>query len=213
MPAQISIIVSEQRAGGGAIAGVTQDLHTLGAAADSNSGRVGGFFSNMLSTAAGFLAANVFSKIASSFTSFISSGISDAREAAIIMAQTENVISSMGNAAGVGAQHVAEFAASLSDAAGKSLFGDDQIQKATNMLLTFGEIKGEVLDLATTLTVDMAQALDSTPEKMAVMVGKILNSADAMAAAKRMGVSFTDEQIKLGKAMFEAGNKIGRAHV
>lgn len=136
-------------------------------------------------------------------------GIGDAREAAKITAQTEQVIKTMGNSAGVSAEHVASFASSLSAAAGKSLFGDDQIQSATNMLLTFGNIKGKALDLATTLTVDMAQALDSTPEKMSIMVGKLLNSADAMAAAKKMGVSFSDEQIKLGKHMFETGDIAG----
>src|SRR5262245_4471300 len=55
----------------------------------------------------------------------IVSGIGDAREAAQINAQTQQTIDSMGNAAGVSAQHVADYASSLSAAAGKSLFGDD----------------------------------------------------------------------------------------
>lgn len=133
------------------------------------------------------------------------SGIGDARAHAQVMAQTEQVIKTMGDSAGVSAQHVEDFAASLSAASGKSLFGDDEIQAATNMLLTFGNIKGEMLDLATTLTVDMAQAFKSTPEQMSIMIGKLLNSADAMSAAKRMGVSFTEEQMKLGKELFETG--------
>lgn len=139
------------------------------------------------------------------FGAALASGVQDARAHALVMAQTQQTIESMGNAAGVSAEHVESFAASLSAASGKSLFGDDQIQAATNMLLTFGNIKGATLDLATTLTVDMAQALKKTPEDMSIMVGKLLNSADAMSAAQRMGVSFSDEQLKLGKRLFETG--------
>lgn len=140
------------------------------------------------------------------FGAALADGVQDARAHALVMAQTEQTITSMGNAAGVSAEHVEDFAASLSAAKGKSLFGDDQIQAATNMLLTFGNIKGATLDLATTLTVDMAQALKKTPEDMSIMVGKILNSADAMSAAQRQGVSFSDAQLALGKRLFETGH-------
>lgn len=140
------------------------------------------------------------------FGAALAGGVKDAREHALVMAQTQQTIESMGNAAGVSAEHVEDFAASLSAASGKSLFGDDEIQAATNMLLTFGNIKGATLDLATTLTVDMAQALHKTPQDMSIMVGKILNSADAMSAAQRQGVSFTDAQLKLGKRLFETGH-------
>lgn len=136
----------------------------------------------------------------------IGSGLNDARESAKLMAATQQVISSMGNTAGVSAQHVSDLATSLSDANGMSLFGDDQIQASTNMLLTFGNIKGKVLDLATAMTVDMGQAMKKSPEDMSVMIGKLLNSADAMSAAQRMGVSFSDEQIKLGKHLFDTGH-------
>jgi phage-related protein len=139
----------------------------------------------------------------------INSGLSDAREADQLLAQTQAVITSTGNAAGTSAQHIVDYASSLSDAAGTSLFGDDQVQASENMLLTFTNIKGDVLDLATAMTVDMAQAFKSTPEQMSVMIGKLLNSADAMGAAKKMGISFTDEQMKLGKAMFDAGDMAG----
>lgn len=135
----------------------------------------------------------------------VASGIADAHEAAQIMAQTEAVIASTGAAAERTAEQIADLATKLSDAAGASKFGDDQIQSAENLLLTFTNLKGEVFDLATAMTVDMAQALHKTPEDMALMVGKLLNSADAMSAAQRAGVSFSDEQLKLGKHLFETG--------
>jgi hypothetical protein len=169
-------------------------------------GSIGGSLRTIGETAIGMFAGGLITKGFDALTSTLGDAFEGARQAGLVMAQTQQTINSMGNAAGVSAQHVADFAASLSDASGKSLFGDDQIQAATNMLLTFGNIKGATLDLATALTVDMAQALKKTPADLSVMIGKLLNSSDAMSAAKKMGVSFTDEQIKLGKHLFETGH-------
>lgn len=137
-------------------------------------------------------------------------GIGDAREAAGLFASTEQTILSMGNAAGVSAQHVVDMASSLSDAAGKSLFGDDQIQQASNLLLTFGEIKGATLDAATALTVDLAQALGGDPQAQAMMLGKALNDPiKGITALGKAGLTFSDEQKEVIRTMVESGNIAG----
>ena len=140
----------------------------------------------------------------------ISDGIEDAKNYAIIAAQTEAVIKSTGGAAGVSAEHVAEYAGSLSDAAGMSLFGDDQIQQSTNLLLTFSEIKGSVLDAATAISVDMAQAMGGAPKDAAIQLGKALNDpVKGITALTRVGVVFTEEQKAQIQAMQEAGDMAG----
>lgn len=137
-------------------------------------------------------------------------GISDARDAAIVFAQTESAIKATGGAAGVSAQHVSDYAASLSAASGQSLFGDDQIQESTNLLLTFKEIKGATLDAATAISVDMAQALGGAPADSAVQLGKALNDPIAgISALSRVGVTFSDEQKKMIKTMQEHGDMAG----
>lgn len=137
-------------------------------------------------------------------------GIGDAREAALINAQTAQVIKSTGEAAGVSAQHVQDYASSLSDAAGKSLFGDDQIQQSTNLLLTFTNIKAATLDAATAISVDMAQALGGAPKDAAIQLGKALNDPVAgISALSRVGVSFTEQQKEQIKTMQEAGDTAG----
>jgi hypothetical protein len=181
--------------------GLDQGISDAEARAESGFSHIGNIISGALKIGLAAAAAGVVA-----FGAVLKGGIDDARAHQLVMAQTEQTITSMGNAAGVSAEHVESLAASLSAASGKSLFGDDQVQAATNMLLTFGNIKGEMLDFATVLTVDMAQALKKTPEDMSIMVGKILNSADAMSAAQRQGVSFSDEQLKLGKRLFETGH-------
>lgn len=140
----------------------------------------------------------------------IVSGVGDAKEAAIIFAQTEAVIRSTGGAAGVTAQQVAEYSSALSDASGASLFGDDQIAQSTNLLLTFTEIKGKTLEAATAISVDMAQAMGGAPKDAAIQLGKALNDPIAgITALSRVGVSFTDEQKAQIKTMQEAGDMAG----
>ena len=137
-------------------------------------------------------------------------GVGDAREAARIFAQTEAVITSTGQAAGVTAQQVTDYAASLSAASGQSLFGDSQIQESTNLLLTFTEIKGKTLEAATAISVDMAQAMGGAPKDAAIQLGKALNDPVAgITALSRVGVSFTDQQKEQIKTMQEAGNTAG----
>lgn len=140
----------------------------------------------------------------------IASGIGDAREAALIMAQTEAVIKSTGGAADVSAQQVADYAGSLSAAAGQSLFGDSQIQESTNLLLTFTNIKAKTLEAATAISVDMAQAMGGAPKDAAIQLGKALNDPIAgITALSRVGVSFTDEQKEQIRVMQEAGDIAG----
>lgn len=137
-------------------------------------------------------------------------GIGDAQESVKLMAATEQTITTMGNAAGVSAQHVADMAAALSDANGQSLFGDDQIQQASNLLLTFGEIKGATFDAATALTVDLAQALGGAPKDQAMMLGKALNDPiHGMTALGKAGLTFSEEQKAAITAMQESGDMAG----
>ena len=137
-------------------------------------------------------------------------GIDDAREANMIMAQTEATIKATGGAAGVTAQHVADYAASLSAASGKSLFGDSQIQESSNLLLTFKNIKGATLDAATAMTTDLAQALGGAPADQAMMLGKALdNPIKGISALGKAGLTFSEEQKTMIASMQASGDMAG----
>lgn len=198
----------------GAAQQVQQDIAGVGDAADSAKEKGTGFFGGLLQTAGGFLAANVIGGIASQFSGFIGGAFADARGAQQLMAQTEAVITSTGGAAGVTAEHIADVASALSDASGKSLFGDDQIQAAENLFLTFTNIKGSVLDAATAIAVDMAQALGGEPKSQAIALGKALNDPiKGVTALTKVGVTFTEEQKAQIQAMQEAGDMAGAQQV
>jgi hypothetical protein len=137
-------------------------------------------------------------------------GVGDAREAAQLYAATEQVIKSTGNAAGKSADQITDLATALSASKGKSRFGDDQIQAAENLLLTFTNIKGAVFDAATAISVDMAQALGGEPKAQAIQLGKALNDPIAgVSALSRVGVTFNEQQKKQIKTMQEAGDMAG----
>jgi hypothetical protein len=189
---------------------VERDLRDVGDAADDAGKKGGGFFKGMLQGAGSFLAADVMSKIAGQVAGFALDAFDAARGTAQLMASTQQTIDTMGNAAGRSAQEVADLAASLSDASGKSLFGDDQIQQSQNLLLTFGEIKGETFDLASALTVDLAAALGGAPKDQAMMLGKALNDPiHGMSALGKAGLTFSEEQKAAITAMQESGDMAG----
>lgn len=143
----------------------------------------------------------------------LAGGIGDAREAALVMAQTEAVIKSTGGAAGFSAEQISEMAASLSAASGKSLFGDDDIQKGQNMLLTFTNIK-ETLPDATSIMLDMATAMGTDAGGAAVQLGKALNDPVAgISALSRVGVTFSEEQKAVIATLMETGDVAGAQRV
>lgn len=141
-------------------------------------------------------------------------GIGDAREAAKVFAQTEAVLKSTGGASGKTAEQISDLAASLSAASGASLFGDDLIQQSSNLLLTFTNLKGPIVDAATAISVDMAQALGGAPADAAVQLGKALNDPIAgISALSRVGVTFSEDQKKVIAGMVETGNVAGAQQV
>ncbi len=208
MAAVISIRVETS----GGIEDVKKDVEDLGKTAEKS----GGGFSAMQEVATGALRAigeglvGLAVKGFGALSDAVTDGIADAKQNAQIQAQTAQVIKSTGEAAGKTTEQVAAYASSLSDAAGKSLFGDDQIQQSTNLLLTFTNIKGATLDAATAISVDMAQALGGAPKDAAIQLGKALNDpVKGITALTRVGVTFTDEQKATIQAMQEAGDTAG----
>jgi phage-related protein len=109
---------------------------------------------------------------------------------------------------------MANMSMSMSALAGQSLFSDDAILGAQNVLATFTNIKGQNFGMATQSIVDMSQALGMDLNSAAMQVGKALNDPVAgLAALSRSGVQFTADQEAMIKAMVEAGNVAGAQEV
>jgi len=156
------------------------------------------------------LAGQLGSAVIGGITSFVTDGISEAAGWQSAFAQTEAVVASTGMAAGYSAEQMAALATSMSATEGMSLFTDDQVLGATNVLATFTKVAGEQFEGATQASIDMAQALGMDVSSAAMMMGKALNDpVKGMSALSRSGVSFTDEQKLMVEAMMNVGDVAG----
>jgi hypothetical protein len=211
--AELQVIIRGQDELSGKLTAINGGLSGLGAKMQEVGGHAG-ILGGALGTALGvFTGGAVLGAVSSGFgalSNFIKGGIADAKDANVIFAQSEAVIKSTGGAAGVSAQQVADYASSLSAASGKSLFGDDQIAQSENLLLTFTNIKGKALEAATSMSVDMAQAMGGAPKDAAIQLGKALNDPIAgISALSRVGVTFDDQQKKNIATMMKHGDVAG----
>lgn len=90
----------------------------------------------------------------------------------------------------------------------KTTFGDDMIQGAQGLLLTFTQVRGEIYDKAIPAIMDMSTMLGQDLQSSATMVGKALNEPiRGVNAMRRVGVSFTEEQVEQVKALVAAGKQ------
>lgn len=136
-----------------------------------------------------------------------------ATESLKVTKQTEAVIASMGNAAGVSAEHVAMFAENW---AGFTGIDDEVIQSGQNVLLTFGNIRNDLskgirtFDEASVAALNMSTALGTDVQSAAMAVGKALNDpTKGLAKLTRQGIQFTKEQAAQVKWMQATGDMAG----
>jgi hypothetical protein len=130
-----------------------------------------------------------------------------------INAQTAQTIKSMGNAANISATQVEQLSGRLEKL---TAIEAESIQEGANLLLTFGNIRNElgagndIFNQTTAIMVDMGVALKKGPVDTATMLGKALNDPiQGMTALRRVGVSFTEQQVEQVKALQNAGDLMG----
>jgi hypothetical protein len=121
------------------------------------------------------------------------------------------VIKATGGAAGFTADEMKKMAAGLQSI---TTFGDEAIINMQALLATFKEVKGDQFTEATRAALDMAAVLDTDLKGAAIQLGKALNDpTQGMNALTRSGVSFTEQQKQLVKALQESGNIAGAQNV
>ena len=133
--------------------------------------------------------------------------IKEATEANMVLAQLDAVLGSTAGKAGVTKEAAIDLAESLAEV---TLFTDDAILSAQNMLLTFTNIGKDVFPTATETALNMSQALGQDLQSSAVQLGKALNDPiDGITALSRVGVTFTDDQKAMIESMVLAGDTMG----
>lgn len=89
-----------------------------------------------------------------------------------------------------------------------TLFDDDQITDATAVMLTFKNVTGDSFRQAMQMSADLAAVMKTDLQGAVTQLGKALEDPEqGLQALRRVGVSFTDDQRDLIKAMVETGNQ------
>src|SRR5262245_5525455 len=98
---RISITFDGTDTVGSAAKGAADGIRDVGGAAEKADKPASGFFANLMSTAGGFLAANIVGGIAGQVKDLFGNAFTDARGTQLLMAQTQATITSTGGAAGL----------------------------------------------------------------------------------------------------------------
>lgn len=95
-----------------------------------------------------------------------------------------------------------------------TLFGDDNIQKGQELLLTFTNIRGEILDRTVPAMLDLSTVFGQDVSASAVQLGKALNDpVGGITALRRVGVTFSEDQQKMIASLVETGDVAGAQKV
>lgn len=133
------------------------------------------------------------------------SSVKSFQESQNVMAQTEAVLKSTGNAAGVTAEQVTKLASALER---QTKFADEDIQSAENLLLTFTSITKDIFPDATKIVLDMSAALGQDLKSSSIQVGKALQDPIlGVTALRRVGVNFSQAQQDVIAKLVETGHK------
>lgn len=130
-----------------------------------------------------------------------------AQEAEEAQAKLGSSFDSMGASAWTSVDALNAQAEALQDA---TTFDDEGIANFQSVLLTFGNVTGDVFTDATRLGLDMSAKLGTDLQSSAIQLGKALNDpVKGVTALTRVGVSFTQEQKEMIKSMQESGDLAG----
>lgn len=138
--------------------------------------------------------------------------VESANDHAVALAQTRAVLKSTGGVANVTAKQITGLADSIEKTTGVD---DLAIQRGENLLATFTNIRNEtgkgndVFTRATKTIADMSVALGQDTKASAIQLGKALNDPiKGVTALRRVGVSFTADQLKQIKSLVASGKTL-----
>lgn len=171
----------------------------------AGSGVFAGFGRSLAFASGGFLGA-------AGFTAAVRGGFDELKQGQLAGAQTNAVLKSTGDVAGVTADKVDQLADSLLRQSG---IDDEAIRGMENLLLTFTNVRdvagegNDIFDQATQATLDMSVAMGEDLNAAAIRVGKALQDPIAgMTALRRVGVQFTADQKEQVIALVNSGKTL-----
>lgn len=163
-------------------------------------------FSQMAgSVAAGLGVYALASKAIQGLGQYISESVAELRKQDQAMAKAEAVIRATGGAAGLTAKDMDNLATELQASTG---IAGDTILDLQGTLATFKSVSGDTFKEATRLAVDLSATFGGELNGSAIQLGKALEDPiRGVTALRKVGVSFTEAQQDMIKALVDTGKK------
>lgn len=175
---------------------------TGGAFASAQSG-----LSKIAQIATGILSAQIFQKLATGVMDFTKSIISEAREAALIQADLNAVLTSTGGVAGITADMVNELADKYQYL---SKYTDEEIIRGETLMLQFTNLSKDIFPAATQAALDLASRTGQDVTQAFNLVGRALERPEEGIGKLNMAFKlFSEEELKAVQAMAESGDLAG----
>jgi hypothetical protein len=170
-----------------------------------------GGFKGMIGSAMSFAGAIGIANLASDAFGFLKDQVgkvfAESMNAQLGMAQTNAVLKSTHDISGMTAQAIGDLATKYSHL---TMFSDDTVQAASNVLLTFTKIGKGVFPDATLAVLNLSQAMGEDSKTAALQLGKALQDpVGQLGALKREGIDLTDVQKSMIRSMVAAGDTAG----
>lgn len=126
-------------------------------------------------------------------------------EAAVVAAKLESQLTATGNAVGMTAKELQNYASELQKV---TTFGDEETIEAMTRLLSFTSIQGEVFKKAIASAQDLATIMGTDLNSAVLQLGKALEDPNmGLTLLRRTGVIFTKEQTENIRKLVEEGKK------
>lgn len=188
MAANLEVVISAKDQASGVLSGIDKNASTLG---------------KTLGTGLKLAAAGAAVGIAG-LGGFLVTSVKEAMDSQKAIAQLEAVLASTGGAAGLTKEQLLDMAGGFQKI---TAFSDEAVMEVENLLLTFTNIGAPVFKEATGLALDMSTALGQDLKSSSIQLGKALNDPiTGMTALRRVGVAFTEDQVKQITALQESGD-------
>lgn len=157
-----------------------------------------------------------FTKLAGIITGVLASALAAVSLRNFIQATVEadqvqaQLAASLRSTAAVSGQTVASLNETAAALQKVTNFGDEAINAAQGLLLTFTRIRGEKFNEATTAVLNVATAMKIDLKSAAIQVGKALNDPEkGLSALSRSGITFSESQKEMVKQMVATGDIVG----
>ena len=126
-------------------------------------------------------------------------------EAAVVAAKLESQLTATGNAVGMTAKELQNYATELQKV---TTFGDEETIEAMTRLLSFTSIQGEVFKKAIASAQDLATIMGTDLNSAVLQLGKALEDPNmGLTLLRRTGVIFTKEQTENIRKLVDDGKK------